>query len=191
MSKKKYSLILLALILVIVLISLFFPKNLEATIYGSISGEIIAEDTGEGLEDVEVVLCKRGTSGDFFLLDKRRTDKSGKAYFNMLKEGQYILLFITVPNSGYYADTGAEGINIPGRPIITLEKGKHIEVRRKALVGGSVLIKIRKRDGTKFTPPPEKSLKLLAVGDEWGFAELPDEPEESGEYFTKGIPPDG
>jgi len=190
MSKKKGFLILLATILVVGTISLLIPKDLEATIYGSISGQIITEDTGEELKDVEVWLYARGTSGDFYFFNKKLTDKNGEVFFGMLKEGKYVLLFIPDRHTGYYADTGWPHIDIPGRPIITLEKGKHVEVKKKALVAGSILIRIKKRDGTRFIPPPEKTLKLGGLSPAWGLMGFDYEPNEAGDVFIKGIAPD-
>jgi len=186
MFNKKTLLILMFSILAI---TLFMPKNLEATIYGSISGQIVTEDTGEGFKDVEVWLYREGISGGFHIIDRKQTDKNGKVFFGMLKEGKYILLFIPDHHTGYYADTGWPNIDSPGRPIIKLGRGEHVEVKKKALVAGSVLIRIKKRDGTRFIPPPEKTLKLGGFSPAWGLMGLDYEPNEAGDFFIKGIPP--
>jgi len=168
---------------------LFFSKKRETIIYGTISGYIVAEDTGEGLENVEVLLYIIDKNGSRQLINQKKTDKNGKVNFTLVK-GEYILFFVTEMRSGYYADIPWEEVSTPGEKVITLEKGKHVEVKRKALVGGTALIKINKRDGTKFIAPPDKELNFLTVGEVWGFMSYPDETDEEGVFIAKGIPPD-
>ena len=154
MQNKKDFPVLLALILAIVIINLLIPKNLEATIYGSISGQVFTEDTGKGLKDVKVYLFEQN-SGRY--PDEKTTDKKGRFSFDLVEEGEYILAFITDWHTGYYIDIDAKRY-IPGKEIIKLKKGQHIEVKIKALLGGAIRARLRKRDGTLFVPPRGKNV---------------------------------
>ena len=185
MQNKKDFPVLLALILAIVIINLLIPKNLEATIYGSISGQVFTEDTGKGLKDVKVYLFEQN-SGRY--PDEKTTDKKGRFSFDLVEEGEYILAFITDWHTGYYIDIDATRY-IPGKEIIKLKKGQHIEVKIKALLGGAIRARLRKRDGTLFVPLPDKAAHILFYGEPLEGKILMEVPDKPGEFFVNAIPP--
>lgn len=83
MSQQKRTASLIILGLAAVGLFLLHPCHLEAEIYGKIKGRIIAEDTGEGLEGVEVRIFY--TDSNYAALDPTHTDKEGRFTFEEVK----------------------------------------------------------------------------------------------------------
>lgn len=186
MTNRKSFLISMAIILAIIVVKLLTPVKLKATIYGAISGQVVTEDTKKGLEDVTVYLC----FPSMILITETKTDKNGRFSFDMVKERQYLLLFFPNPDSGYYVDIPNTREEIPGRTIINVEKGKHVVVKREALIGGTALIKAVKRDGTRFIPPPDRPIRLDTGAEIVESYLTPEVPDSEGNYLARGLPPD-
>jgi hypothetical protein len=176
----------MAIILAILVVKLLTPVKLKATIYGAISGQVVTEDTKKGLKDVTVNLCFINMQ----LITETKTDENGRFSFDIVKEGQYLLLFFPNPDSGYYVDIPNTRWEIPGRTIVNVEKGKHVVVKREALIGGTALIKIIKRDGTRFIPPPDRPIRLNTGGEIVESYLTPEVPDSEGNYLARGLPPD-
>lgn len=149
MLNKKISLVLISLIFTV---SLFIPKNLEATIYGSICGKVIREDTGAGVEGVKVALYYwKGRSA----YNNTVTDKNGNFCFDMIPEGEFYLLFL--PSQPLIKET------FPFENKVILGKGENITNYIKSLkVGGSLTGSIYGGDGT--TPIDGVGIKAIAQG---------------------------
>jgi len=148
LNKKSF----LILIFSILTIGLFIPKELEATIYGSIRGKVIREDTGAGVKGVKVALYHwKGGSA----YNNTVTDKNGNFYFDMIPEGEFYLLFSPPPP--LIKET------FPFENKVILGKGENITNYIKSLeVGGSLTGAIYGGDGT--TPLDGVGIKAIAQG---------------------------
>jgi len=150
MSKKKGFVILFLLILAIGTTSLFIPKDLNATIYGTIEGRVIAEDTGEGLKGVEVYLTEAKYGAQ---CGRAVTDENGYFKIGMVKEGLYKLEF--VPKPSYISGTIPEPSPPPlvvhkfqkiPKNIITMEKGNILYFEKILRLGGSISGTVYKKE---------------------------------------------
>lgn len=125
------------------LIISFSVNFLFSTIYGSISGKVIGEDTGEGIKRIHIVLYTL----DGYTVAFANTDKEGNFQFRMLKEGYYSLQF--VPPSPYllspYWNKSRQERLKDGK--VKLEKGQNIHIVKSLKVGGIISGFVYKEDG--------------------------------------------
>jgi hypothetical protein len=150
MSKKKGFVISISLILAIGIMGLLIPKNLDATIYGTIKGRVIAEDTGEGLKGVRIILFEANYGGHF---GRAVTDENGYFKIGMVKEGLYILSFD--PQPPYISGTIPEPFPPPlvvhkfqkiPKDIITMKKGDILYFEKVLRLGGSISGTVYKKE---------------------------------------------
>ena len=126
--------ILMALLAFIFAFVLITGTNVTAEMYSSISGRVIAEDTGEGLKDISVLLMAR--EGGRFLAE---TNEDGLYVIKDLKPGEYIIFF-QHKNLPYVMEEPAE--------VVTLPKGKNlVNVNYVFELGGSIAGTVYKDDG--------------------------------------------
>jgi hypothetical protein len=112
---------------------------LYSTIYGSISGQVVSEDTGKGISGVGVRI--RGYHGR-----STKTDKDGRFSFPELTPGKYTIFFVSI--QPYCGDPLMESIDV--------EPGKNTIYNKVLKVGGSISRVIYKSDGV--TPFPGVSI---------------------------------
>lgn len=112
---------------------------LYSTIYGSISGQVVSEDTGKCIPGV-------GVSIHGYHVKTTKTDKDGRFSFQELTPGKYTILFVSV--HPYCGDPLIEGIDV--------ESGKNTIYNKVLKVGGSISGVIYKGDGV--TPFPGVSI---------------------------------
>jgi len=168
MINKKTLLILLALILAFGTVTLFIPINLEATIYGTISGRVVDEITGEGVEGLIVDINIEGW--------QTLTDKNGYFKFEMVPTGEEYEVRVFIDKEPYYT-------KIYELEII-MEKGKNIILKDIiAKRGGAIEGTIKLWDGT---PVSSMSVTVYAEG-EWPGA-YGGHPDENGYYRVSNIP---
>jgi len=135
----------------LLLISNFLPKMTEAKIYGTISGKVIAEDTGKGVKDAYVSLSPINEKTGHLMGPRIvKADEEGRFLFKNLSEGKYLLA--VEPPPPYYGD---EGYVLWGKydkvDTIILKKGGVVYNFVKVVkVGGSVSGRVTKGDGSGF-----------------------------------------
>jgi hypothetical protein len=166
----------------LLLISNFLPKMTEAKIYGTISGKIIAEDTGKGVKDAHVFLFpineKTGHPMEPRIVE---TDEEGRFLFKNLSEGKYLLA--VEPPPPYYGDTEyVERGKYNKVDSIILRKGGVVHDFVKVVkVGGSISGKVVKGDGTGF---PDVFVSV------WSDADLDStKTTADGSYRIEGLAP--
>jgi len=172
----------------ILAITLFIPKNLEATIYGSICGKVIAGDTGMPLSNAQIMLYshhpKYGISNPNYTF----TDKEGNFCFEMLGEGRYYLTYI--PQHPYLGNDELFTVeyvikkNYNWPSTVILEKGKNVNIDIVAdQIGGSISGRVLKGDGV--TPFPEVNVNASSSeGNQSG-----DRSKEDGSYRITHLMP--
>lgn len=161
MIKKIALLILISALLTVIALTLFFPRALEATIFGTIKGQVIAEDTGKGVENVEIQLFEAINGGIFGVT---WSDKNGNFAFELLKENRYYLEF--TPPDPYVQDESVIPLKVkpefPGdkRQFISVWKGKIFYFRKILKVGGSISGTIYKKTKGTITPLDSAYVRL-------------------------------
>ncbi len=171
MQRKKGFLILLVLVLGTGAITFFIPKNLDATIYGSISGKVIDEVTNQGIKGVKIGLwCPNRRH----MCAETITDKNGNFRFDMLKPGNYKLKIYPEPPYAY-KDKFDE---------INLEKGEIIVNFIKVLnYGGAIAGTVY--DGDGITP-----LEGMRVSAYSGISWATSWTDNQGHYRIEKLLPD-
>jgi len=187
MLNKKTFLILMFSILAIIL---FIPKNLEATIYGSICGKVMAGDTGMPLKEAQIHLYFHHPQYGILNPNYTFTDKEGNFCFKMLREGRYYVTY--TPQHPYLGNdelftvkyVNKKNYNWPD--TIILEKGENVYITITAdQIGGSISGRVLKGDGV--TPFPDVNVR--ASSSEGGHSI--DRSKEDGSYLiTHLIPAD-
>jgi len=141
MSKKNGFLILLAAILIALTTSLFITIDLEAKIYGSISGKVLGEDTGKGIKGVIVRLVKTDEYGQHNVVRKKCiTDKEGKFLFTRVRASIYFLEYQAI--DPYVSHPEEEDYTKQADEIINLGEGENKYVQKILKVGAGVEIKV-------------------------------------------------
>ena len=155
---------------ILVILSLFIFSDLNADIYSSISGRVIAEDTGEGVADVRVNIYFEGTQRGV------KTDKNGFYIFEDLRPGSYSII-PRVSEGNYYVEKRVE-VEVP--------KGKNVVYVNIVLkVGGKISGQVFYNDSV--TPVDHAGIDIIdqnsqtAIGG--GYT------DENGSFFIQGIPP--
>ncbi len=171
MQSKKGFLILLVLVLGTGTITLFIPRNLNATIYGSISGKVIDKLTNQGIKGVKIGLwCPNRRH----MCAETTTDKNGSFRFEMLRPGNYKLRFYPEPPYAY-EDKFDE---------INLEKGEIIVNFIKVLnYGGAIAGTVY--DGDGITP-----LEGMRVSAYSGISWATSWTDNQGHYRIEKLLPD-
>jgi len=174
----------------ILAITLFMPKNLEATIYGSICGKVTAGDTGMPLNNAQINLYSHHPKYGISNPNHTLTDKEGNFCFEMLREGRYYITYIPphpyLGNDELFTVEYVIKKNYNWPSTVILEKGKNVNIDIVAdQIGGSISGRVLKGDGV--TPFPEVFvLASSSEGNQWG-----DRSKEDGSYrITHLIPAD-
>jgi len=192
MSKKKYFLILVTLFLAIGTTSLFIPKNLNSTIYGTIEGRVIADDTGEGLKGVKVYLTEAKYGGHF---GRAVTDENGYFKIGMVKEGLYKLAF--VPKPPYISGTIPEPSPPPlavhklqkiPKDIITMEKGNILYFEKILRLGGSISGTVYKKENGIS---PLAGAEVLIHSTDVSSYSHSTKTDSNGKFKLEALEPDG
>ncbi len=180
--KNKKLFLILTLILTIWVIGLFISEKVEATIYGTISGKVIGEDTGEGIEGVRVILYTLG--GD--QIASTETDRKGYFQFRMLKEGDYSLQF--APPAPYlmspYRDKIRKERLLEGK--VTVEKGQSVYIEKVLKVGGIISGYVYREDGK--TPIEGVHVEAFPRDKFWVLPES-SITDSNGKYTITGLKP--
>lgn len=162
-----------ALIITIVLF-IVIATNTNAEIYTSISGKVIAEDTGKGIPGVGIVAERVEDREAYYAT----TDSEGKYILKDLKPGNYTLSFYE-EHSIYISVKNALKVYLP--------KGKNlVNVNNILKVGGGVSGVVYNADGT----PVSEALISAEVPDarpEWvnSVGQLID---RDGKFLLLGVP---
>lgn len=169
MFNKTGLLILLTLILMCVLALLSASINLEGTIYGTISGRIVDEITGKGVEGIIVTINLEGR--------QIRTDKNGFFKFeNVPTDGKYEIRVI-VDKEPYCTQTHELDI--------MMEEGKNVVLKDIiAIRGGTVEGTIRHEDGTPISFMTVKVFAEKEIPGVYGAV-----PNKDGYYRVPKLPP--
>jgi hypothetical protein len=128
-----------AYVLILTLITvLVVCSDATATIYSSISGSVIAEDTGAGLANVTVVASLVG--GGHVDYHYASTDARGVYVLKDLNPGTYLI--------GFYKENESY-VNEELHVEVVLPKGKHVvNVNHVLMLGGAVSGTVFESDGT-------------------------------------------
>jgi len=172
----------------ILAISLFMPKNLEATIYGSICGKVTAGDTGMPLNNAQINLYSHHPKYGISNPNHTLTDKEGNFCFEMLREGRYYITYIPphpyLGNDELFTVEYVIKKNYNWPSTVILEKGKNVNIDIVAdQIGGSISGRVLKGDGV--TPFPEVNVNASSSeGNQWG-----DRSKEDGSYRITHLMP--
>ena len=145
----------------ILVIIIFLQTKLGATIYGSISGKVIGEDTGKEIKGSKIILYTL----DGELIASTETDKNGFFQFKMLKEGNYSLQFKPLAPyllSPYRDKTRKERLQ-EGK--IALGKGQNIYIEKSLKAGGTISGYVYREDGK--TPIEGASIEAYPADKLW------------------------
>ena len=152
------------------ILSLFLFSDISADIYSSISGRVIAEDTGEGVADIFVTLFY-GESQKF-----ATTDKNGFYIFKDIRPGNYPILFGATDY--YIAEMEAIEVTVP--------RGKNVVNVNKVLkLGGAVSGQVFYSDG--ITPVVGATVSYNSHDPK--LRDGADITNENGRYLIEGIAP--
>jgi len=144
--------------------------------YSSISGRVIAEDTGKGIADVPVIIHFGETQHGV------ETDKNGFYIFEDLGPGTYFIgvIFIPIGEGKNYYTSVPEGIKVEVQP------GKNVvNVNIVLKVGGKISGQVFYNDG--ITPVEHAAISIrnpdlkIFIGS--GYT------DENGRFFIQGIAP--
>jgi len=190
MLKKKGFPISILLISTILIANLFIPRELKATIYGSICGKLIAGDTGMPLKKALIMLYLHDPKYGISNPDYTFTDKEGNFCFEMLREGTYYLTYIPeqlyLGNDELFTVKYVNKKNYNWPDTIILEKGENVYITITAdQIGGSISGRVLKGDGV--TPFPEVSLSAYSPEGNQSI----DQSKEDGSYRITHLIPAG
>jgi Carboxypeptidase regulatory-like domain len=168
-----------ACILFYILLVMFFPcPDASALVYSSISGRIIAEDTGTGLANVTVwAILVGGGHGDYHY---GSTDTGGVYVLKDLNPGTYLIGF-SKENDSY--------LNEKPHAEIVLQKGKHaVNVNHVLTPGGSVSGTVYQSDGT--TPMAGIGVYASVSGTQESWIEYSkySPTDIDGKFLLRGLP---
>ncbi|MEW6089059.1 MAG: carboxypeptidase-like regulatory domain-containing protein, partial [bacterium] len=162
-------------------------KTIKAEVYGSISGRVYVEQTGEGKEGFRIQVLKgdnlesvnwlniaglRGT-GELDKYGETKTDKNGNYSFNLLPPGKYLIVIVEKPLKYYFENFH----------IVNLEEGKNItnyDIKLSKL--GSIGGKVYKTDGVN----PLENYTIWSYDGEKTYLEVG---KAAGEFLIEGLPP--
>jgi len=169
----------IACIFFYLLLMIFFPcPDATAAVYSSISGRVIAEDTGTGLANVTIVATLVGPSHEGHCYAS--TDAKGVYVLADLEPGTYLIGFQN--EDDYYVD---EDPHVE----VVLPKGKHVvNVNHVLTLGGSVSGTVYESDG--MTPMADVGVyaSVSGIQQDW----IDDSKYEStgidGKYLLQGLP---
>ncbi len=146
----------LALLGTLLLLPILSSVPLFSKIYGSVSGQVIGEDTGKGVKGVMVFLYfyyeKSKRFGDYPYAAE--TDERGRFQIKNLEPGRYCMTVSAPPP--YYGDHDylhekllLKG-NSEGADCFILRSGERKVIKKVIKVGGSVSGRVLKGDGSPF-----------------------------------------
>ena len=148
----------------------------HAAIYSSISGHVIAEDTGKGVPGMEVVLMQGEWEKGV------KTDANGFYIFDSLDPGEYHLFFdsMSIINTNYYVKNG--------KAIIHISSGKNITNQNFILsVGGSISGQVFQNNGD--TPYSGSDIVIEVWDGNTGKRITLSDANPDGTFFIQGIRP--
>lgn len=152
----------------------FFLVMQSPTLFASstIRGKVIDEDTGEGIEGVEVTVFKGITS-----MKQTYTDKNGEFFIYGVDPGQIDLMFLPLPP---YAMPSYH----KSRERYNLARGKNLYVLKKLAIGGVIEGRIYEAS----TGLPIKDSEIRGI---WAQNQLPPDYsiDEDGNYIIEQLEP--
>ncbi|NOY64545.1 MAG: carboxypeptidase regulatory-like domain-containing protein [Nitrospirae bacterium] len=141
-------------LIITIVLSIVTVTNTNAEIYTSISGKVIAEDTGKGIPEVGIVAERTEGKETYYAT----TDSEGKYVLKDLKPGNYIISFYK-RRSFYISEKKSLKVYLP--------RGKNlVNVNYVLKIGGGVSGVVYNADGT----PVSEALISAEVSDarpEW------------------------
>jgi hypothetical protein len=142
-----------AYVLIFIAIAIFIVcPDATAAVYSSISGRVIAEDTGKGLANVTIVATLVGPSHKGYCYAS--TDATGVYVLTDLEPGTYLI--------GFYKENDFY-VNEEPHVEVVLPKGKHVvNVNHVLTLGGSISGTVYQSDGT--TPMAEVGVHASVSG---------------------------
>ncbi len=167
-----------------VLILISFPilvvcPDATAAVYSSISGKVIAEDTGAGLANVPVLaFLVGGGHGDYYYAP---TDARGVYVLKDLNPGTYLI--------GFYKENDFYVKEEPHVEVV-LPKGKHVvNVNHVLMLGGSISGTVYQSDGT--TPMAEVGVyaSVSGIQQNWIDSSRYRATGIDGKFLLQGLPP--
>ena len=175
---KKRILKVAGILILIAILIVFSSKNTNAVIYSSISGKVIAEDTGKGVAGVSVLALKpdEGKKGRYDAI----TDEKGVYVLKDLKPGVYKV--------GFYKE---DAPYLFGRPHIevVLPRGKHVvNVNHVLKLGGSVSGTVYAADGVTPMSRVSVSADVPNYKPEWVSSMRAKVTDSNGKFLLQGLP---
>jgi len=153
------------LLVSVLLFSILF-QPLSATIYSKVSGKVVDEKTGKGIEGVSVKIFKSITNS----FAETYSDKKGEFSIPDVPSGIYGILFEPPePYAWDNLDYRRMAYNKPmfptGMKVFTVPKGENVYILRKCKIGGVLEIKVFEKD----TDLPIKDIDIHIEGANWGL----------------------
>lgn len=169
MFKNKYLLILFPFALIILTTGSFLPVVLEADVSGKISGRIVDEATGKGVEGIIIAIN--------FERWQTLTDRDGFFKFEKVPDGHYKIR-VLINKNPYYTKLYERDVR--------MEKGKDIALKDIVALRGGVIEGVIKRWDGK--PAPYMSVTVYAKNENPGV--YGGVPAKNGHYRVSKLPPD-
>jgi hypothetical protein len=180
MKKKLYS---LAYVLMLISIPvLVVCSDATATVYSSISGRVIAEDTGQGVPSVTVI---------GFLVGENNESHEGLLYASTDTKGTYVLYDLK-PGTYLIGFHKKDGTYVNEKPHVevVLPKGKHVVNANHILtLGGSVSGTVYQSDGTTPMAGVGVYLSVSATQQDWIDNSKYRTTGSDGKFLVQGLPP--
>lgn len=185
MSDKRINLFLVSLIMVM---CFGIPRSLEAKVYGTICGKVIAGDTKKPLKGTIIYLYFHDPKYGMLNPLEETTDREGKFCFKMLREGRYYLTYEAphpyIGNDQLFAAKYASQRKNDWPGTIVLEKGKNVNITITVdQIGGSISGRVLRGDGV--TPFPD--VGVIAQSPE-GYSSS-DRSRQDGSYRCTNLVP--
>lgn len=145
MDKQIYYTNILKVLLSLMILCVFFVHPIQATIYGSISGQVTDEETGKGIPGIGISILGR-TRAEVL------TDAEGKYLKNLLKPGKYNVIFNF---HSPYCRSSSGG-------TLYINPGQNIVLNSVFKIGGSVSGRVYESDG--ITPIGSATINVIRYG---------------------------
>jgi hypothetical protein len=166
-------------ILSVLMLLIFFPcSDTNAAVYSSISGRVIAEDTGAGLPGATVAafLVGGGHEGHHYA----STDAGGVYAVEDLEAGTYGIVFFK--QNGFY-------VNEQPHLEVVLPQGKHlVNVNHLLALGGSVSGRVYQPDGTTPVAGVGVYASVSGIGSIWTESSKYGATGDDGAFLLEGLP---